>query len=157
MLDPNLGEVSDFLYHECELLDSGQFSAWLDLFTPDAVYWVPLAQGQADPDSDFSLIYEDVLLLRMRIERMQHPAAHGMEPPPRTSRVIGNIRVRDGEKGQLEATARFTLFEAEDGRHRIFAGRYQFLLERRDQFRISRKRVDLVNSDAPFESIQVIF
>jgi 3-phenylpropionate/cinnamic acid dioxygenase small subunit len=80
-----------------------------------------------------------------------------MEPPPRTSRVIGNIRVRDGEKGQLEATARFTLFEAEDGRHRIFAGRYQFLLERRDQFRISRKRVDLVNSDAPFESIQVIF
>ena len=157
MLAPIVDEVSDFLYHECELLDSGQFKTWLDLFTPDAVYWVPLAQGQADPDSDFSLMYEDVLLLRMRIERMQHPAAHGMEPTPRTSRVIGNIRVRDDENGRLEATARFTLFEAEDDRHRIFAGRYQYLLERRNELRIRRKRVDLVNSDAPFEAIQVIF
>lgn len=157
MLDTIVSEVSDFLYNECELLDSGQFKTWLDLFTPDADYWVPLAQAQADPDSDFSLMYEDVLLLRMRVDRMQHPAAHGMEPPPRTSRVIGNMRLRARENGLLQATARFTLFEAEDDHHRIFAGRYEYLLERDGGFRIKRKRVDLVNSDAPFASIQIIF
>ena len=43
--------VAQFLYHEARLLDTGQLEAWLDLFTEDATYWVPLERGQKDPPS----------------------------------------------------------------------------------------------------------
>ena len=38
-----------FLYHEARLLDLQRYEEWLELFTPDASYWVPLEQGQRDP------------------------------------------------------------------------------------------------------------
>ena len=41
--------VEQFLYHEARLLDTGQFEAWLDLFTEDATYWLPLERDQTGP------------------------------------------------------------------------------------------------------------
>ena len=34
--------VEQFLFHEARLLDTGQLEAWLELFTDDATYWLPL-------------------------------------------------------------------------------------------------------------------
>lgn len=146
----------EFVYHECELLDSGRFEEWLALFAPDGLYWVPLAHNQVDPQQDFSLVHEEPLLLRMRVERMMHPAAHGMDIPIRTSRVIGNVRLTTIDDKRAEATARFCLVEAENDRQRIFAGKYSYVLQHHGDWSIKQKRVDLVNCDAPFASIQVI-
>ena len=55
--------VEQFLYHEARLLDSRQFDAWLDLFTEDAVYWVPLERDQADGIETSSIIHDDRTLL----------------------------------------------------------------------------------------------
>ncbi len=38
-------EISEFLYTEAELLDERYFDQWLDLFTEDAQYWMPLRQN----------------------------------------------------------------------------------------------------------------
>ena len=40
--------IEEFLYHEARLLDTHRLEAWLDLYTDDATYWVPLEQGQQD-------------------------------------------------------------------------------------------------------------
>ena len=40
-----------FLFHEARLLDTQQLEAWLELFTEDATYWVPLEHGQQVPTS----------------------------------------------------------------------------------------------------------
>lgn len=151
-----LEEVSQFLFLESELLDSHQFEEWLGLFAADGLYWMPLRHDQADPYEDLSLIHENCALLRMRVDRMQHPTAHGMEMPIWTSRVLGNIRITHATASIVEATARFCLVEAENDRQRLFAGRYHFTLERGDSLKIKRKRVDLVNCDAPFASIQIL-
>ena len=34
--------VEQFLYHEARLLDEQRLEEWLELFTDDATYWVPL-------------------------------------------------------------------------------------------------------------------
>ena len=36
-----LDELRRFIEHEAELLDERRFDAWCDLYTEDAVYWVP--------------------------------------------------------------------------------------------------------------------
>jgi len=149
--------LTDFVYQECELLDAGRFQEWLDLLTPDAQYWVPLVYGQPDPEADFSLMIENRILLRMRIERMQHPSAHGMAVPVYTSRVVGNIRITQADASAAEVSARFMLTESENDRQRIFAGQYQYsLVCHEGAWKMRRKRVNLVNSESPFASIQII-
>ena len=39
-------KVEQFLYLEARLLDTQQYEAWLELFTDDATYWVPLERDQ---------------------------------------------------------------------------------------------------------------
>ena len=41
-------KVEQFLYQEARLLDTQQYEAWLELFTDDATYWVPLEREQKE-------------------------------------------------------------------------------------------------------------
>ena len=61
-----LRSVEQFLFHEARLLDQQRWDKWLDLFTPEGVYWVPLAHGQTDASNHASLFYEDAFL-RVRL------------------------------------------------------------------------------------------
>jgi len=41
-------EIEQFLYHEAELLDARQYKEWLELFTDDAIYWMPTGGEKSD-------------------------------------------------------------------------------------------------------------
>ena len=149
-------DVEYFLAEEAALLDRGAFEAWINLFTDDGWYWVPAQPGQTEPFDQVSLFFENKPLMKMRAERLQHPRAHGVAAPIRTSRVVGNVQVYDAEGGDLLVRSRFHMAEAQDGRQRVFAGTYVHRLAVTEEgFRIRVKRVDLLNADAPHESMQV--
>lgn len=151
-------EVERFLVEEAALLDRGAWEAWLALFTPDGWYWVPASPAQSDPFDHVSLFFENRPLMQMRAERLQHPRAHGVAEPIRTSRVVGNVQLFSGGEGSADilARSRFHMTEAQDGRQRVFAGTYIHRLALTDEgLRIRVKRVDLVNADAPHEAMQV--
>lgn len=149
--------VADFLYRESEMLDRGDYDAWLDLFAADGVYWVPSEPEQTDPLNRVSIVYEDRALLGMRIGRARSSDAHGLERPVRTSRLVGNIRVVGESAGGVESGARFHLLEWHKERHRAFAGSYRHSLVRHDAgWKIRQKRVDLVDVEGAHASIQII-
>ncbi len=148
--------ISDFIVRECELLDGGDLLAWLDLFAPDGIYWVPLTERQDNPQDFVSIIYENVALLRMRIGRSQHPNAHGMAEPIRTSRMIANLIFDEPASDRIRVSARFTLAEWRRDHSRHFSGKYTYLLDLAGPIRIVSKRVDIINSQDPLESIQII-
>jgi benzoate/toluate 1,2-dioxygenase beta subunit len=157
-VSPSLREVQRFLIAEAALLDRGAFGAWLDLFAEDGWYWVPASPDQPDPDDHVSLFYENKPLMRMRIERLAHPRAHGVAHPVRTSRIVGNIALADAAAaaGEIVAHSRFHLTECQSGRERHFAGAYTHRLVRVEgALRIRLKRVDLVNADSAHEAMQV--
>ncbi|HEU0229134.1 MAG TPA: aromatic-ring-hydroxylating dioxygenase subunit beta, partial [Burkholderiaceae bacterium] len=56
-------DLMGFVHAEARLLDERRFEEWLDLFTEDGRYWMPLTPGQTDPILQGSLMYEDKLLL----------------------------------------------------------------------------------------------
>ncbi len=80
-------DIARFLYHEARLLDEKRWEEWLALFTEDGRYWVPLARGQTDAEMHTSLAYEDMLLLRLRVERLRRrpPSQH---PPSWSQHVL---------------------------------------------------------------------
>lgn len=151
-------DVERFLVEEAALLDRGAWEGWIALFTPDGWYWVPATPAQSDPFDHVSLFFENRPLMQMRAERLQHPRAHGVATPIRTSRVVGNVQLFGGGEGSADilARSRFHMTEAQDGRQRVFAGTYIHRLALTEEgYRIRVKRVDLVNADSPHEAMQV--
>jgi benzoate/toluate 1,2-dioxygenase beta subunit len=149
-------EVERFLIEEAALLDRGAYESWINLFTGDGWYWVPASPAQTDPFDHVSLFFENKTLMRMRAERLQHPRAHGVAAPIRTSRVLGNVLIHGRDGSDILVRSRFHMAEVQDGRQRVFAGTYIHRLSVADDgLRIRVKRVDLVNADAAHEAMQV--
>src|SRR5207237_8604836 len=80
-----------FLYYEARLLDTQRYEEWLQLFTEDATYWVPLQQGQNDPYETSSIIHDDRTLLELRVKQIRHPRAHARLQLPRTVPRIRHV------------------------------------------------------------------
>ncbi len=156
--DADLEAIELLLHRETEFLDQAQYDNWLALYTDDCRYWVPARHGQTDPVDDISLFYEDRDLMEMRISRIQHAKAHSLDNPVTTSHITGDRVIEDytADTGELTVTARFQMVEYRQNEQRLFAGVFHYRL-RRDSggFKINLKQVDLINSDAYFEPLQV--
>jgi len=122
------------------------------------MYWVPLVPGQEDHEDHASLYREDRTLMAMRIARIGHPAAHSLTRPLRTSHVTGPVMLKrvDPEYGSVTAAVRFQMIEFQDDRRRYFGGLFTYELRRSNNaYHIRRKRVDLIDCDAPFEPLEI--
>lgn len=150
-------EIEQLVHRECAALDEGRYADWLELFDPEGSYWIPMADGECDPETTPSLIFERVDALPARVGRLMHPAAHGLDASIRTARVLGSLSTKNVGP-YIEASARFHLLEEQrPSRQRWFGGCYRYLLVYLEsRWRIHQKRVDLLNPFAPFEAIQII-
>ncbi|ODA18292.1 phenylpropionate dioxygenase, partial [Achromobacter xylosoxidans] len=81
-------DLIDFIYAEARLLDELRFEDWLDLYTEDGHYWMPLAHGQTDARLHASLMYEDKLLLRVRVERLAGQRTFSQQPKSRCHHLL---------------------------------------------------------------------
>jgi benzoate/toluate 1,2-dioxygenase subunit beta len=148
--------VEEFLFHEARLLDTQRYEEWLELFTDDATYWVPLEQGQDDPHGTSSLIHDDRTLLELRVKQARHPRAHARLPLARTVHTVGNIMVLE-EKDELKVNSTLQVVEFRSERQRLWAALVEHRLRRTgERFRIAHKRVDLVNSEGELEGLAIL-
>jgi 3-phenylpropionate/cinnamic acid dioxygenase small subunit len=153
-----LPEFEQFLFREAFLLDSGRFSEWLELFTDDCLYWVPLEQGQADGLDTCSIIYDDKRLLEVRVRQTRHPRAHARAPASRTVHQVGNIMLLEDQGQEVRLASTLTLVEYRAERQRVFGATVEHRLRRAaDGLRIALKRVDLVNSEAELDGLAFLF
>jgi len=148
--------VEQFLYHEARLLDTGQLEAWLELFTEDATYWVPLEQDQKDPLHTSSIIHDDRTLLELRVKQARHPRAHARQPLARTVHQVSNVMASD-LGNEVRVTSTLHLVEFRNEKQRLYAALVEHRLRKvRDGFRIAHKRVDLVNSEGELDGIAIL-
>ncbi len=155
---PDLREIEQFLYREAMLLDRKNWDEWLELFTEDGYYWVPLFAGQTDPTEHTSLFYEDRVLMQMRIDRLRHPRAFSQEPPTLSSHVVSGVILESFDSASAECVVRssFHLLEFRRDEQRIFGGVATFtLVPAGESFKIRRKRVDLINAGGVHEPLQL--
>ena len=138
--------VQAFLFHEARLLDERRFSEWLELYAPDAEYWVPYAWQQKSPKDHVSLFYETLQLLRMRVDRLENELSPLDTPQSRVNHFLSNVTVEEGS--ELVARANLLYCEYRREEQRWFAGRVTWRLRAEGKaFRIAAKRVDLLNAD----------
>lgn len=155
---PDRAAVEAFLIREADLIDRREFEAWLALYTDDCRYWVPLEEGQADPQHTVSLIYDDRKLLETRVRRLGHPRAHAQAPPSRTLHTVANVAVDpEPADGRIVVRSNQIVAEYRQRRTRLFAGRCTHrLVPENATYRIAFKRIDLIDSEGENRGIPII-
>jgi 3-phenylpropionate/cinnamic acid dioxygenase small subunit len=150
--------IEQFLYHEARLLDTGQLEAWLELFTDDATYWLPLERNQKDPFETSSIIHDDRTLLDLRVKQARHPRAHARQPLARTVHQVGNVMVLSENESEVTVASTLNLVEFRNEKQRHYGALVEHRLRRAgDSYRIAHKRVELVNSEGELDGIAILF
>ncbi|HLG69995.1 MAG TPA: aromatic-ring-hydroxylating dioxygenase subunit beta [Chloroflexota bacterium] len=150
------GEAEQLLIHECRLIDERRFDEWLGLFAEDALYWLPITDG--DPAVEPSLIYDDKPRLRERIFRLTQTRAPSQDPPSRTLHNVSNVAL-DGRLVRCHLTIHEyrpgDLSQVGLGQQRVFpaSAEYEFTPEGL----IRLKKVWLLTRDAPQYNLTFIF
>ena len=125
MLDDQVcRRVERFVFEEARLLDAGQFEAWLNLYEPQGIYWMPSQPDQTDPLNVASIIYEDYEILSIRVQRLLEARALVLTPMPRTTHLVGNVEVRDQTADALIVDAAFVCVEYQADQQRMYSGRH---------------------------------
>ena len=95
-------EIEAFLYQEAELLDERRYEAWLDLFTDDAHYFMPMRRNvpHDEPEREFTRAGADVNwfdegkdTLTRRVKQILTGIHWAEEPPSRICHLISNIQI----------------------------------------------------------------
>lgn len=155
---PDPRELEEFIYREARLLDEQRWEEWEALFTEDGEYWVPATPDQPDPRNHVSLIYETGLLRAVRIKRYRHPHAISLQPRPRSVHLVSNVLLDSFDEGSGDCVVKshFIMLQYRREKQDVYGGRYTHHLKAVENgYRISMKRVDLINCDAPLDNILI--
>ncbi len=155
---PTDAELVAFVTREARLIDEHRFDEWLSLFADDGCYWMPLEWGQTDPKLTCSLMYEDKLLLQIRVQRLAGNRTFSQKPKSRCHHLlqVPQIDSRDEAGNVYETWTAQHYVETRGDEQMLYASWVRHRLSVEDgRLKIRLKRVDLVNCDAAFGNIQL--
>jgi 3-phenylpropionate/cinnamic acid dioxygenase small subunit len=146
--------VEGFLFYQSELLDTKQWSAYIDLFADNGLYFMPATPDQTEWLDSPSIFAEDRGLMEIRMRRVMHPNAWSQAPAWATSHVVGNVVIEEQSASHVLVRSRFQMLEIRRDSLRHFAGTYRHSLARvGDDFKIVLQRVDLLNAQSLFDYV----
>jgi 3-phenylpropionate/cinnamic acid dioxygenase small subunit len=155
-------EVEDFLYHEAELLDERRYEEWLELFTEDTHYFMPMRRNvpRDELDREFTREGTDVNwfdegkdTLGRRVKQILTGVHWAEEPPSRICHMVSNVQVLgaapSGEAPtEVAVKSRFLIYRNRVETETDFlVGKREDLLRRVEgAWRIARRKIILDQS-----------
>jgi 3-phenylpropionate/cinnamic acid dioxygenase small subunit len=139
-------EIEDFLAREAHLLDDRRFDEWLDLFTEDAEYVMPLreyTEGDVEP-AGHPIMHDSKDVLQVRVRKDATGYSHTETPPSMTCHLVTNIVVDEiPGSAEIQARSAFSVRQTRKLRDEAFwAGRRTDRLRRVDgSWKLSRREV----------------
>jgi len=149
----------DLIYQDALLLDEARYEEWLELFSEDGRYWVPLkGRLQTELEKYNSIADEDRLLLSLRIERLKTGRAHSQQPASSMQHILQMPLLLEADEGTGIYVLRtpFTYAESRGDDLVTLHGHYiHRIVSVGGQLRIALKRVNLLNAHARLPMIQL--
>lgn len=158
-----LSAAEALLYREARLLDEGRLEEWLEMFTDDALYWIPIAEG--DTDREPSIVYDDRQRMGERVYRLLKTPAYSQIPASRTIRHVSNVELLNDNPDAPQVRCNNLIAELRPGdvhqvglaapRHVSASCTYD-LRPVNEELRIVTKRADLLVRDLPLYNFTFI-
>ncbi len=155
-------EIEELLYREAELLDERRFEDWLDLFTEDARYWMPMRRNvpAEEPAREFTREGVDVNwfdegkdTLTRRVKQIRTGVHWAEQPPSRICHMVSNVQLLspppdDPAPAEVAVKSRFLIYRNRvETETDILVGKREDLLRRVDgAWRIARRKIILDQS-----------
>jgi benzoate/toluate 1,2-dioxygenase beta subunit len=150
----SLREVEAFLFLEARYADEHRYSKWEDLWTEDALYWVPAIDDDADPTTTMSIIFDNRARISTRIKQLHSGKRHAQNPPSHLRRMISNVEILQAGAEETLVGANFLIVESRARGTRLWAGRAEHGLRRTPEgLRMFRKKVMLVDLDRALSTL----
>ena len=154
-------EIQELLYLEAELLDERRFEDWLDLFTEDARYWMPIRRNvpAEEPAREFTREGVDVNwfdegkdTLTRRVKQIRTGVHWAEQPPSRICHMVSNVQLMGAPDGpspaEVAVKSRFLIYRNRvETETDLLVGKREDLLHRVDgAWRIARRKIILDQS-----------
>ena len=166
MKEQMIREIEQFLYREARMLDERQFHQWLDLFTDDARYWMPMKsnrypasskaisildgaryeEGELSREGELAVFDETKESLSQRIARLDTGMAWAEDPPSRTRHCVCNIEVHPGDTdSEVKVYSNFIMYRTRGETEQDFyvGSREDILRKVEGAWKIAHRRIVL--------------
>jgi 3-phenylpropionate/cinnamic acid dioxygenase small subunit len=165
-------EIEAFLYREAELLDERRYEEWLDLFTDDAHYFMPMRRNvpHDEPEREFTRAGIDVNwfdegkdTLTRRVKQILTGIHWAEEPPSRICHMISNVQVVASPAGpapdEITVKSRFLVYRNRVETETDFlVGKREDLLRRESGgWKIARRKIVLDQNVLLAKNLTVFF
>ena len=165
-------EIEAFLYREAELLDERRYEEWLDLFTEDTHYFMPMRRNvpHDEPEREFTRAGADVNwfdegkdTLTRRVKQILTGIHWAEEPPSRICHLISNVQVLAAPNGatpaEVTVKSRFLVYRNRVETETDFlVGKREDLLRREPGgWKIARRKIVLDQNVLLAKNLTVFF
>lgn len=150
-------QVAAFIWQEADMLDHGEYAQWLESWTPDGLYIVPIDPEQTDFANTLNYAYDNADMREKRVARLGSGESISTSPVPRTVRDVSRFRVlaNDGTHVAVRCAQNLREFRKDVLKH--YTADVSFELVRSGgSFLIRRKVVRLINSTDTLQGIGYI-
>ncbi|MCE4057318.1 aromatic-ring-hydroxylating dioxygenase subunit beta [Pseudomonas sp. Au-Pse12] len=142
-----LNQVTAFIWQEADMLDHGDFAQWLDLWTEDATYIIPIDPLETDFENTLNYAYDNHHMRQLRVTRLTSGESISTTPRARTVRSQSRFRLLADEGGVVTVRCAQNLREFRKDVLKHYTADVTFeLLRCGDSFKIRRKLIQLINS-----------
>lgn len=142
-----LNQVTAFIWQEADMLDHGDFAQWLDLWTEDSIYIIPIDPLETDFENTLNYAYDNHHMRQLRVTRLTSGESISTTPRARTVRSQSRFRLLADEGGVVTVRCAQNLREFRKDVLKHYTADVTFeLLRCGDSFKIRRKLIQLINS-----------
>ncbi|ATE62041.1 aromatic-ring-hydroxylating dioxygenase subunit beta [Thauera sinica] len=150
-------QVAAFIWQEADMLDHGEYAQWLESWTPDGLYIVPIDPQETDFANTLNYACDNADMREKRVARLGSGESISTSPVPRTVRDVSRFRVlaNDGTSVTVRCAQNLREFRKDVLKH--YTADVSFELVRSGgSFLIRRKIVRLINSTDTLQGIGYI-
>ena len=161
-------EIEQFLYAEAEILDQRRFDEWLDLFTDDVRYWMPMrrnvkageqARENTREGEEVAWFDEGKETLIQRVQQI-HTGIHWAEEPlSRVCHMVSNVQLLDVTGPDAKVKSRFLVYRSRlETETDIFVGKREDTLRRVGaDWKIARRAIYLDQNVLLAKNLTIFF
>lgn len=158
MVEPDLlRRVEQFIFMEARLQDTHDYAGWEALWADDGIYWLPANGNDIDPEAQMSIIYDNRSRIGVRVRQLLSGKRFTQEPKSAIRHFITNVEVLGQDDDAVQVGCNVMVHESSLRGETTWAARTEYLLRPDvDGYRMSRKKVALVNNDKPLFTLSFL-
>lgn len=147
-------EIEELYYREADMLDERRYAEWLDLFTEDVNYFMPMRRNvkfgeghreNTSSDREVGWFDEGKATLASRVRQLNTGLHWAEEPQSRICHIVSNVQLVAEDPSEVTVRSRFIVYRNRvQDETDLFVGKREDVLRRIDgEWRIARRTIIL--------------